>query len=262
MAKGKAASFNFVADHMTLLVEPRMYKLFYAFARIVLKVPKEGIIYEKRKRWPGAKEEVSMTFALNIGDTAREGSKNARTMVAVVQPTEPASQSSHVRQMLADHTASAHWQHIALRTPDLIAFYEHARAHAVNFITPIMKDGDEDLLQVFSGELFAPGSKPSGIFFEFVQRDVTPQLLERIKSLDRESFFRDKTFLGLYGQKEDEYQSGKITAIWDEALMLKIEKAWAAKPLWEIGEADLQEAAGWMREHAAKTARKEVAVGK
>src|SRR5579863_2714934 len=135
MAKAQRTPFNFVADHMTLLIEPRMYKLFYAFARIILKVPKEGIIYEKRKRWPGSKEEVSMTFALNIGDTAREGSKCARTMVAVVQPTEPKEQSSHVRRMLRDHSASAHWQHIALRTPDLLAFYEHAKTHAVNFIT-------------------------------------------------------------------------------------------------------------------------------
>src|SRR5579863_5493283 len=121
MAKAQRTPFNFVADHMTLLIEPRMYKLFYAFARIILQVPKEGIIYEKRKRWPGTKEEVSMTFAANIGDVAKEGPKAvARTMIAVVQPSEPEGQSSHVRQMLHKHNASTHWQHIALRTPDLL----------------------------------------------------------------------------------------------------------------------------------------------
>jgi len=230
-----------------------MYKLMYAFSRIILKVPREGVIYEKRKRWSKTSEEVSMTFAVNIGDVAKEGSKvAARTMVALVVPSEPKDQSSHVRQTLHDHNASTHWQHVALRTPDLLAFHKHAKAHGVNFITPIMKEGDEDLLQVFSGELYAPGSKPSGIFFEFVQRNVTPELLAKIKSMDRQSFFRDKTFLGLYSEKEEEYQSGKVMPIWDEKLMLRIEKAWKDKPLWEITEENLEEAAGWMRDYAVE----------
>ena len=242
---------NFVSDHMTLLVSPGLYKITYAFMRIVMGVGKDGIVYEKRKRWPGSRGESSMTFAVNIGEVAKEKSpKMARTMIAVVQPTEPQGQSSHVREMLASHSASAHWQHVALRTPDLIGFYNHALAHGVNFITPIMQDKEEDLLQVFSGELYMPGAEPTGLFYEFVQRDVTPALLNKVKKMDRQTWFRDKTFLGLYGEKEQEYQRGRVTPILDHALMDQIQNLWADKEIWQITEADVEKAAAVMREYA------------
>ncbi len=252
----KTATFNFVADHLTLLLDPSIYKPTYALLRIVFGVSRRGIVYEKRKRWPGTKEPSSMTFAADIGDAFKErGAKTARTMIAVVQPTEPLGQRSHVREMLAGHGPSAHLQHIALRTPDLISFYEHALARGVNFITPIMREEDEDLLQVFSGELYAPGQRPTGLFFEFVQRQVTGRLLERLKAMDRQAFFRDKTFLGLYGEKEKEYQSGRVTPFIDHSLMRRIQDYLAKKPLWEISDADLRRIEEMMLDYASKKTR-------
>ncbi|MBI3550452.1 MAG: hypothetical protein HY078_15550 [Elusimicrobia bacterium] len=252
MAKRASTCFNFVADHLTMIVEPGMYKPMYAFLRIILGVPREGLIYEKRKRWPGTPRDASMTFAVSVGDVAKEKSiKLARTMLAIVQPTEPAAQTSHVRDMLSSHKAAAHWQHVALRTPDLVGFHKHAIAHGVNFITPLMEDKDEDLIQVFSGELFAAGMPPSGLFFEFVQRDVSPQLLTRIRKADRQAFFRDRTFLGLYGEKEREYQSGQITPIWDHELVARLMESWKKKEIWELSQGDLDDAARLMREYAS-----------
>ena len=213
--------FNLVADHMTMLLDPALYKPMYVLSRVVFGVPREGIVYEKRKRWPGAKSEASMTFSGDLGDAFKEnGVEMARTLFAFVQPSEPASQSSHVREMLARHKASAHLQHVALRTPDLFAFYEHAKARGVNFITPILHEDDEDLLQVFSGELYHPGGKPSGLFFEFVQRTLTRKALELVRRQDRQSFFKDRTFLGLYDEKEREYQGGAVTPFIDHELMM------------------------------------------
>ncbi|MBI4386176.1 MAG: hypothetical protein HY551_02220 [Elusimicrobia bacterium] len=257
----KPAFLNLVSDHMTLLVQPSLYNFMYAFFRIVLGVPREEIIYEKRRKWPGGAGEVSMTFAAKIGEVSREKSAAlARTAIAVVQPSEPSGQSSHVRTMLDSRGAIAHWQHVALRTPDLLSFHRHAAAHGVNFITPILKDQDEDLLQVFTGELFLPGTRPSGIFFEFVQRDLTPQLLRRLASSDRQSWFRDRTFLGLYGEKEREYQSGRVTPILDHALMDRLQSLWRDRPVWSVTEEDLTEASRVMREYVrAKSGQRSAA---
>lgn len=233
-------SFNLVADHMTLLVDPPLYKLFYLLSRVVFGVSRKGVVYEKRKRWPGAKAESSMTFALDLGDAYRERSKFARTMLAVVQPTEPATQSSHVREMLAQHKTAAHLQHVALRTPDLFAFHAHAKARGMNFITPVMHDGDEDLLQVFSGELYPPGGRPTGLFFEFVQRTLSKRAMDLVKRQDRQSFFKDRTFLGLYGEKEREYQSGRVTPILDEELAKRLQRELEPIELWDISETDLE----------------------
>ena len=248
--------FNLVADHLTLLLDPALYKPFYALMRIVFGVPRQGIVYEKRKRWPGAARESSMTFACDIGDAFREdGSRMARTMLAVVQPTEPGGQSSHVREMLGAHAAAAHLQHVALRTPDLFAFHEHARARGVNFITPILREDDEDLLQVFSGELYPPGGSPTGLFFEFVQRTLTKRALALLKSQDRQSFFKDRTFLGLYGEKEREYQSGVVTPFVDHELMTRIQEELAPVELWQIDDARLDRVEGLMLEHARSKTR-------
>lgn len=238
---------NLVVDHMTFLVEPRFYKVTYALFRVVFGVGPEDVIYNKRRTWPGEKEEVSMTFAARIGK--HEGKKGLDdTIVAVVQPTEPKSQGSHVRDILKNRGGSAHWQHIALRTPDLIAFHEHALSRGVNFITPILKDADEDLIQVFSGEWKLPGAIPSGIFFEFVQRDPNPEVLKKIEG--RQVFFRDKTFLGLYQEKENEYQSGKVKPFIDDALFEKLEKLLADKPVWTLTDKDLEKAESMMMEYA------------
>ena len=153
-----------------------------------------------------------------------------------------------MREILKNRGGSAHWQHIALRTPDLLAFHEHCLERGVNFITPILKDGDEDLIQVFSGEWKLPGAAPSGIFFEFVQRDPNPAVLDKIEK--RQVFFRDKTFLGLYQEKENEYQSGKVTPFIDDALFMKLEKLLEPAKAWEIGDKELDKAEQLMLDYA------------
>ncbi|MBI3551668.1 MAG: hypothetical protein HY077_04060 [Elusimicrobia bacterium] len=238
---------NLVVDHMTFLVEPRFYNVTFVLFRLVFGVTPEDLIYEKRRKWPGSKQDISMTFASRIG--RHEGKKGLdSSIIAVVQPSEPAAQSSHVREILKNRGGSAHWQHIALRTPDLMAFHEHALERGVNFITPILKDSEEDLIQVFSGEWKLPGASPTGIFFEFVQRDPTDEILKKVER--RQTFFRDKTFLGLYGEKEAEYQSGKVSPFIDDALFLKLEKLVGPKSVWEITDADLEKAESTMLDYA------------
>lgn len=253
--KRNKASLNFCVDHMTLLLAPEMYRVAYCLFRIIFGVKKEDVIYEKRKKWTPEGEEVSMTFAVKIGESSQEAAGVIqRSVVAVVQPSEPPSQSSHVRKMLEDHQASAHWQHIALRTPDLISFHHHAKERGVNFITPVMKDAEEDLIQVFSGEWYTPGSKPSGMFFEFVQRNPTAALLEKVKTMQREAWFRDKTFLGLYSEKEREYQSGKVTPFIDHELSLKIDSYLKTLHVWKITERHLEEIENLMLNYAKQSA--------
>ncbi len=245
---------NLVVDHMTFLVEPRFYKVTYALFRVVFGLGPEDIIYEKRRKWPGEAEEKSMTFAARIGRPEPQEGLN-QTVIAVVEPTEPARMSSHVREILRNRSGSAHWQHIALRTPDLLAFHRHALERGVNFITPILKDSQEDLIQVFSGEWNLPGARPSGVFFEFVQRNPGEALLKRLAESHREAWFRDKTFLGLYQEKENEYKSGRVTPFIDDELFLTIEKLLEPKPLWKIGEEDIRAVEGAMLEHARSKAR-------
>lgn len=238
---------NLVVDHMTFLVEPRFYKVTYALFRAIFGVGPEDIIYNKRRTWPGEKEEKSMTFAARLGTYEGRAGLDSSIM-AVVQPTEPLKQGSHVRDILKNRGGSAHWQHIALRTPDLLAFHEHCLERGVNFITPILKDAEEDLIQVFSGEWKLPGAAPSGIFFEFVQRDPNPDVLKKIES--RQIFFRDKTFLGLYQEKENEYRGGKVQPFIDDALFEKLERQLGDKPVWTLDENDLEKAESLMLDYA------------
>lgn len=244
----KRPYLNLAVDHMTFLVEPRFYNVTYALFRVVFGVGPEGIIYEKRRSWPGEDREMSMTFAARIGEGAVKKGLG-QSIIAVVQPSEPARQPSHVRQILKNRGGSAHWQHIALRTPDLPAFHRHALERGVNFITPLLKDAEEDLIQVFSGEWNLPGAGPSGIFFEFVQRNPGAALLKKL-SARREAWFRDKTFLGLYQEKENEYQSGRVAPFIDQALFERIESLVGAKALWEIAEKDLAAVEAAMLEYA------------
>ena len=226
---------NFVVDHMTFLVEPDIYNTTYALFRIILGVSREDLIYEKRSSWKGQAPQ-SMTFASRIG-LEKGGKVPNQTVVAVVQPTEPEGQGSHVRTMLKNRGGGCHWQHIALRTPDLVGFHKFCLARGVNFITPILKDSHDDLIQVFSGEWMTPGGRPTATFFEFVQRDPSPKLLKQIETTaDRQAWFRDKTFLGLYGEKEEEYKRGKATPFIPDALARKIAKRLKGLQVWEIGD--------------------------
>src|SRR3990167_8692035 len=112
---------------MTFLVEPGIYNTTYALFRIILGVSREDLIYEKRSNWPGQKRPSSMTFASRVG-VEKNPVIPGQTIIAVVQPTEPGTQSSHVRTMLKNRGGGCHWQHIALRTPDLFGFHEFCLA--------------------------------------------------------------------------------------------------------------------------------------
>jgi hypothetical protein len=225
---------------MTLLVQPQLYNVAHVIFRTVFGCMPEHVVYEKRKEWIAGEGDQSLTYAMQVGQGTDLSPELQTTMIAVVQPSEPASMRSHVREMLDGHRAAAHWQHIALRTSDLLAFHAHATARGVNFITPVLRDESENVIQVFSGEWFFPGSPASGMFFEFLQRNPSPELLQKMAERNRESWFNDKTFLGLYGEKEQEYQSGKIKPFIDEALFEQIAAVVAPKKMWEITEDDVK----------------------
>ena len=245
---------NFVVDHMTFLVEPEIYKVTYALFRVIFGVSREDLIYEKRSNWPGQAKPSSMTFASRLG-VEKDSRVPAQTIVAVVQPTEPKGASSHVREMLKNRGGGCAWQHIALRTPDLMGFHRFCVERGVNFITPVLKDAEEDLIQVFSGEWMTPGGRPTATFFEFVQRDPSPELIRQLEtSANREAWFRDKTFLGLYGEKENEYKSGKVTPFVDDALARKIAARLKDREVWEIDDATLDAVEADMKGYAASRA--------
>jgi hypothetical protein len=224
---------------MTLLLQPRLYSVAYVVFRTVFGVDMGAILYDKRKEWKKGEGERSMTYAIQVGDAGDTPRELMNTIIAVVQPSEPKEQASHVREMLDGHKAAAHWQHIALRTPDLLSFHEHALAHGINFITPILKDEGEDLIQVFSGEWFYPGMPSSGMFFEFLERHPGEATEKKLAEHNREGWFRDRTFDGLYQEKENEYQSGKVVPFIDFELFEKLEKRIADKRTWLIDEKDL-----------------------
>jgi hypothetical protein len=240
---------NFKVDHMTLLVQPEMYNVSYIVFRTIFGCTPEHLLYEKRKEWVAGQGEQSLTFAMQLGQGAETNPALANTMVAVVQPSEPKTQPSHVREMLDGHRAAAHWQHIALRTSDLMAFHHHALERGVNFITPILRDESDDVIQVFTGEWFHPGYTASGMFFEFLQRTPSAELLQKLADRNRESWFNDKTFLGLYGEKEAEYQSGKVKPFLDPALFEKIQSIVKDKKVWEITERDVAAAEDAMKDY-------------
>ena len=248
----RPAFLNFKVDHMTLLVKPELYNTAYVIFRTIFGCTPEHVVYEKRKEWVEGQGDASLTYAMQVGEGYDLAAELQTTMIAVVQPSEPASMPSHVREMLDGHRAAAHWQHIALRTTDLLAFHAHATAHGVNFITPVLRDEADDVIQVFSGEWFYPGAPASGMFFEFLQRNPSPELLQKMADRNRESWFNDKTFLGLYGEKEQEYQSGKVTPFLDEELFNEITSVVGKKKMWEITEADIERCEGMMLEHGKR----------
>jgi hypothetical protein len=236
----KPPFLNFTVDHMTLLLHPRLYTVAYAIFRIIFGVTPEDILYEKRKPQKDG-SEISMTFANTIGEWNPQNGDPLKTIVAVVQPSEAANEPSHVREMLDGHESAAHWQHIALRTPDLIAFHKYAEERGVQFVTPILKDENENLIQVFSGEWFLPGGKSTGLFFEFLQRQPSDESLAEIQRRNKQSWFRDETFMGLYGEKEREYQSGKVMPFLRDELFNAISKKIGTKQVWQITDADLEQ---------------------
>lgn len=231
---------NFQVDHMTLMLQPRLYNVAYVVFNVIFGVGPENVLYEKRKEWVPGGGDQSLTFAIQVGQGHKDDRAQNKTIFAVVQPSEPMNQPSHVRTMLDSHKAAALWQHVALRTDDLLAFHKFATERGVNFITPILKDDHDDLIQVFSGEWYYPGIQSSSMFFEFVQRRPSQESLLAIQEANRELWFRDKTFLGLYGEKEREYQSGNIVPFIDFALFEKIENELKGLKLWEISADHIQ----------------------
>lgn len=251
----KKPFLNFQVDHMTLLLQPDLYKISYLAFNTIFGVGPDDLLYDKRKEWVKGEGEKSMTYAICLGRGANPDPDLNNTIVAVVQPTEPVGQSSHVREMLDGHQQSAHWQHVALRTTDLLAFHQHAVERGVQFITPILKDEEEDLIQVFSGEWYLPGMRPSGMFFEFLQRNPSEEHVKIAQSMNRESWFRDKTFLGLYGEKETEYARGEVTPFLKFDLFNQLLKEFKDKQIWQITPSDLQRAEDMMIEHTKKNSK-------
>jgi hypothetical protein len=237
--KTKPAFMNFTVDHMTLLFHPSLYPIAYAVFRIILGTTPDDLLYEKRRPGKNGEKDKSMTFATCVGKWTAEEKEPLPTIFAIVQPTEPAAEPSHVREMLQGLERHAHLQHIALRTPDLISFHKHCVERGVQFVTPILKDDHENLIQVFSAEWFLPGGRPSGLFFEFVQRDPSSDELAEIQKANKQSWFRDETFLGLYDEKEREYQSGKVKSFVTEKAFNRISERLAGKQVFEITEDDL-----------------------
>lgn len=232
---------NFSVDHMTLLLHPKLYRIAYPVFRIIFGTTPDDLLYEKRRQFKGSDKEVSMTFAKRIGlweSTKQNDPLN--TIIAVVQPSEPEGEKSHVRDMLDGHESVAHWQHIALRTPDLIGFHKHATERGVQCVTPILKDEEENLIQVFTGEWYFPGSKPTGLFFEFLQREPSDSALAEIQRQNKQSWFRDETFLGLYAEKEREYRSGRVIPFISEELFTALSEKVGQKQVWEITEQDIK----------------------
>jgi hypothetical protein len=250
----KPEFLNFKVDHMTLLVTPELYNVAYTIFRIIFGVTPNDILYNKTKEWEPGAGEKSMTFAAMVGNAPEESKEVDKTIIAVVQPTEPKTRSSHVRTMLETHSAAAHWQHIALRTPDLMAFHQHALEHGVNFITPILKDPEEDLIQVFSGEWFHPGIQSSAMFFEFVQRNPSDAAIKRLEERNRESWFQDKTFMGLYDEKEREYQKGEVTPFIDFVLFNEIKFFLGDRQVNTLGESDIAKVKTLMMDYARNRA--------
>lgn len=253
---------NFQVDHMTLLLQPKLYKVAYVIFDIIFGVGSQDILYEKRKEWIKGEGEKSLTFAVCIGEGASEDPNLNKTIIAVVQPSEPEKQRSHVREMLDNHQAASHWQHVALRTPDLLAFHKHAIERGVNFITPILKDDADDLIQVFSGEWYFPGMPASGMFFEFLQRNPNEEHMKVVEEQNREMWFRDKTFLGLYGEKESEYQSGNVTPFIDFELFEAIFALLKDKEIWDIKPADVEAVEKLMLEAGRKKVKGQEAAAK
>lgn len=242
---------NFQIDHCTLLLQPQLYNVAYCLFKIIFGVGPDGLLYEKRKEWTPGQGVQSMTFAVCVGEGSVKDVELSKTIFAVVQPSEPKNQSSHVRQMLDSHSQAAQWQHIALRTDDLVSFYKFALDRGVQFITPILKDEHENLIQVFSGEWYFPGVQSSGMFFEFLQRKPSDASLAALEAENRETWFRDKTFLGLYDEKEREYQTGKVTPFVDFELFNRIAREIEGKKLWEITDIDLERIEGIMLDFTA-----------
>jgi hypothetical protein len=252
MAK-KPPFLNFSVDHMTLLLHPKLYNVAYCVFRIIFGTTPEDLLYEKRRAQKPGQKDLSMTFAQRIGEwKEKPGQEPLQTIIAVVQPSEPMDEPSHVRDMLDGHESVAHWQHIALRTSDLIAFHKHAIDRGVNFITPILRDEHDNLIQIFSGEWFFPGSKAPGMFFEFLQRDPSSDEVAQIQRHNKQSWFRDETFLGLYGEKEREYRSGKVTPFLPDNLFNAILEKLGDKQVWEITEDDIADIEKMMLAEGAK----------
>ncbi len=236
----KPPFLNFAVDHMTILLHPRVYTVSYALFRILFGVGLDDLLYEKKRPVKGTNKEVSMTYAARAGEWAPPaGTDKLSTIFALVQPSEAAGEPSHVRDMLEGHDNTAHLQHIALRTPDLVSLHKHLLDRGVQFVTPILKDEEENLIQAFSGEWFLPGSKPTGFFFEFLQRDPSDESVAEIQKANKQTWFRDETFLGLYGEKEREYRSGKVLPFIFDELFFAIEKHLGSKQVFEITEDDL-----------------------
>lgn len=249
--KVKPAFANFAVDHMTVCFHPKLYTVMYAVMQILFGLTPDDLLYEKRRKHKDGKE-VSMTFANRVGRWESTPGNELDTIFALVQPSEPENEPSHVRTMLDGYGRAAHLQHVALRTTDLISFHKFALERGIQFVTPILRDDHDNLIQIFSGELFYPGSKASGFFFEFLQRQPSEGELAELQKTNKQTWFRDETFLGLYEEKEREYQSGKVRPLLSDELFMAISEKIGSRQVWELDAKALDEIEKIMLKHGKK----------
>jgi hypothetical protein len=76
-----------------------------------------------------------------------------------------------------------------------------------------------------------------------------------MQAQNQETWFRDKTFLGLYGEKQREYDSSNVTPFLDFELFDALYNEFRDKQIWEITEADLDRAESMMLEHTQNKAK-------
>ena len=69
-------------------------------------------------------------------------------------------------------------------------------------------------------------------------------------------WFRDKTFLGLYGEKEQEYQSGNVVPFLDFELFELIEKEIEGLKVWQISQDIIDRCEQVMIKYASNKANK------
>ena len=113
---------------------------------------------------------------------------------------------------------------------------------------------------MFNFDMFSPDKTSKGNPLEpqsmWLKRQMGNEDFRRrafnfwLRLAEEEAWFRDKTFLGLYNEKEREYQSGKVTPFLDMELMQKLSDQLGAKNLWEITENDIEMAEGTMLAYA------------
>ncbi len=153
---------------MTLLTEPELYKITYAlFPRRLRRRPRGHHLREAPALARGpAGEAILHDLRLDARRALREAASKSSNADASSpsssRPSPPTQQRPTCATILEEQRRrlplAAHRS--ADRRTSMAFHRQFALERGVNFITPILKDADEDLIQVFSGEWMVPGGPP------------------------------------------------------------------------------------------------------